>query len=120
MIDLVENLLSISRIENGQMDLHLSLEVVINLVNNAVKNTPVGSKITIRSEQIGHYVYVYVEDNGPGISDDMKPHIFEMFYTGKNVVSARYSKWISLTESLFAIFFRIRLTVIACYGIINI
>ena len=129
MIDLVENLLSISRIENGQMDLHLSLEVVndvieeallhidrnadqhqiiiqptsdvliarmdarlimqvlINLVNNAIKNTPVGSKITIRSEQIGHYVYVYVEDNGPGISDDMKPHIFEMFYTGKNVVS---------------------------------
>lgn len=26
---------------------------------------------------------IQVEDNGPGICDEMKPHIFEMFYTGK-------------------------------------
>ncbi|MBE6994225.1 MAG: sensor histidine kinase KdpD [Ruminococcaceae bacterium] len=129
MINLVENLLSISRIENGQMDLHLSLEVVndvveealrhvdknaamhhiivqsssdvliakmdarlitqvlINLVNNAIKNTQIGSEITIRSEQAGSFIHVCVEDNGPGIPNDMKPHIFEMFYTGQNVVS---------------------------------
>ncbi len=129
MIGLVENLLSISRIENGQMDLHLSLEVVndvieealrhvdknadqhhievqqgndvliarmdarlitqvlINLVNNAIKNTQAGSEIRIRSGQAGSIIYVYVEDNGPGIPNDMKPHIFEMFYTGQSAVS---------------------------------
>ncbi len=60
---------------------------MINLVNNAIKNTQSGSEIRIRSEQAGSSIYVYVEDNGPGISNDMKPHIFEMFYTGQNEVS---------------------------------
>ena len=123
LINLVENLLSISRIENGQMDLHLSLNVVndvidealkhvdkkasdhiitvtqsadiliarmdarliaqvlINLVNNAIKNTQSGSHINIRSEKDGDFVYVTVSDDGPGIPDSMKPHVFEMFYT---------------------------------------
>ena len=30
---------------------------------------------------------IQVEDNGPGICDEMKPHIFEMFYTGKNTIA---------------------------------
>ena len=129
LIDLVENLLSISRIENGQMDLHLSLDVVndvieealrhidrnasqhniiielsrevlfarmdarlitqvlINLINNAIKNTQAGSEIRIISGKADNNIYVQVKDNGPGIPDSTKPHIFEMFYTGQNDVS---------------------------------
>ncbi|MBR4743590.1 MAG: sensor histidine kinase KdpD [Oscillospiraceae bacterium] len=129
LIDLVENLLSISRIENGQMKLNLSMEVmsdvidealkhvdrnadqhhitvresgdillvnmdarlvmlvVINLINNAVKNTPPGSDICVESRQAGEEAVVTVRDNGPGIPDDIKPHVFEMFYTGQNKVS---------------------------------
>lgn len=129
LIDLVENLLFISRIENGQMDLHLSMnimddvieealrhvdkkasqhritveqsgdvlvakmdarlitQVLINLINNAVKNTQNGSEIRIRSEQTDGFLLVHVEDNGPGIADSMKPHIFEMFYTGQGKVT---------------------------------
>ena len=129
LIDLVENLLSISRIENGQMDLHLSsevmgdvidealkhvdrnaarhhiavratddillvdmdarliMQVLINLINNAVKNTPAGSHISIESRQAGNEAEVIVCDDGPGIPDDMKPHVFEMFYTGQNKVA---------------------------------
>ena len=129
LIDLVENLLSISRIENGQMELHLSTEVMsdvieealkhvdrhaaehsltvrdtddlllvdmdarlimqvlINLINNAVKNTPPGSEICIESGQAGTEAVVTVRDNGPGIPDDVKPHVFEMFYTGQNKVA---------------------------------
>ena len=30
---------------------------------------------------------VIVRDDGPGIPDDVKPHVFEMFYTGKNKVA---------------------------------
>ena len=129
LIDLVENLLSISRIENGQMDLHLSLEVMndvidealkhvdrnaarhhitvqndddlllvnmdarlimqvlINLVNNAIKNTPAGSEILIRSGREENEALVSVCDNGPGIPDPVKSHVFEMFYTGQNKVA---------------------------------
>ncbi|MBE6016953.1 MAG: sensor histidine kinase KdpD [Lachnospiraceae bacterium] len=129
LIDLVENLLSISRIENGHMDLNLSLEVLgdviaealkhvdrrsdqytitveepddlllvnidprlimqvlINLINNAVKNTPAGSRINIRSRQENGFAVINVCDDGPGIPDDVKPHVFEMFYTGQNKVA---------------------------------
>lgn len=129
LIDLVENLLSISRIENGQMELHLSseimsdvveealrhidrnasqhsiivqetddillvdmdarliMQVLINLINNAVKNTPPGSEIRIESRQAGKEAVVAVRDNGPGIPDDVKPHVFEMFYTGQSKVA---------------------------------
>ena len=129
LIDLVENLLSISRIENGQMELHLSsevmndvieealrhvdrnaaehnitiqntddillvdmdaqliMQVLINLINNAVKNTPPGSEIRVESCQKGGEAVVTVRDNGPGIPDDVKPHVFEMFYTGQNKIA---------------------------------
>ena len=129
LIDLVENLLSLSRIENGQMDLNTSLEVLddvieealkhidrnadrydirvtsadeillvdmdsrlimqvlINLINNAVKNTPPGTIIRVESERSGDNAVVKVIDNGPGIPDDMKPYVFEMFYTGQSKVA---------------------------------
>ncbi len=129
LIGLVENLLSVSRIENGKMELHLSTEVLsdvveealkhvdrnasqhqievqnaeelllvdmdsrlimqvlINLINNAVKNTPVGSEIMVRSEREGDSAVISVCDNGPGIPEDIKPYVFDMFFTGKNEVA---------------------------------
>ena len=69
------------------MDARLIMQVLINLINNAIKNTPVGSEICIRSEQSENEAIVTVSDNGQGIPDDMKPHIFEMFYTGENKIA---------------------------------
>ena len=63
------------------------MQVLINLINNAVKNTPEGSEISIESRQEREEAVVVVRDNGPGIPDDIKPHIFEMFYTGPNMVA---------------------------------
>lgn len=129
LIDLVENLLSISRIDDGQIELRMSTDVVndvieealrhvdrnaaehhitvqddgelllarmdpklimqvlINLINNAIKNTQIGSDITIQSQREGQMVVVSVCDNGPGIPDERKPHIFEMFYTGESKIA---------------------------------
>ena len=68
------------------MDARLIMQVLINLINNAIKNTPPGSEIRIESRQVGNEAVVTVRDNGPGIPDDVKPHVFEMFYTGRSKV----------------------------------
>ena len=53
----------------------------------AIKYTPPGSIICIRGIKADGKAQISVEDNGPGIPDEMKPHIFEMFYTGKTTIA---------------------------------
>ena len=126
---LVENLLSITRIEDGRMNLQISpqlmdemieealhhvnrkscehtittqygdeillvnvdarliMQVVVNLVDNAIKYTPVGSVIQISAYRKDHQVVVDVADNGPGIPDRAKAQVFEMFYTGQSRIA---------------------------------
>lgn len=126
LIGLVENLLSVTRLEDGQMKLTMSpqlleevieealqhidrssishtietafedelllaemdarliVQVLINLVNNALKYTPAGSRILVRAKKKGSFVQVRVEDNGPGLSKEDQQHIFDMFYTGQS------------------------------------
>ena len=71
----------------ARMDAKLIVQVVINIVDNAIKYTPVGSSITILTEREGDKAVVHIADNGPGIPDDVKPHIFDMFYSGANKVA---------------------------------
>lgn len=128
LINLVENLLSVTRIENGTMELNiqgemiedvideafhhvnrrgkqqeilveceellmvridvkLMIQVIINLVDNAVKYTPAGSTIIVKAEKHGSRALISVLDNGPGIPDEQKPRLFQMFYTAGHVVS---------------------------------
>ena len=139
LISLVENLLSVTRIEEGRMNFNMSvqlmdevieeamkhinrkgaernviveyknelliarmdakliIQVIINLVDNAIKYTPMGSEIRITSESREGFVSVSVADNGNGISDDMKSRVFEMFYTGDNkIVDSRRSLGLGL------------------------
>ena len=70
-----------------KMDPRLIMQVLINLINNAVKNTQEGSEICIESSRTENEAVVSVRDNGPGIADDVKQHVFEMFYTGRNKVA---------------------------------
>lgn len=80
------------RVERGElllarMDAGLIVQVVINLVDNAVKYTPVGSEIVIGVRKQGDRVLVSVSDDGPGIPDEKKARIFDMFYSGANRVA---------------------------------
>ena len=57
-------------------------QVVNNLINNAVKFTPVGS-IRIGYRRTGEdMVELFVEDTGNGMSEEVLEHIFERFYKG--------------------------------------
>jgi len=65
-------------------DARLIVQVILNLLDNAVKYTPPGSHIWITAYKAGHEVRVSVEDDGPGIPDDQKPYIFDLFYSSGN------------------------------------
>ncbi len=145
LISLVENLLSVSRISEGRMNINMSVQVVdevitealrhigrkakehnivtdvgdelllakmdarlisqviINLVENAIKYTPKGSTITVRAEDMGEHIAISVVDNGAGIPDDRKKDVFRMFYTGsRKIVDCHRSLGLglSLCESI--------------------
>ena len=70
-----------------RMDVRLIIQVLVNLIDNAIKYTLPGSVICIRGIKTEGKAQISVEDNGPGIPEEMKPHIFEMFYTGKTTVA---------------------------------
>ncbi len=139
LIRLVENLLSVTRIENGEMQLNkvldnfedvvvealkhidrnksdheikvctpkeiiianmdarLITQVIINIINNAIKYTPVGSTIEIKYGYEGNMICVRISDNGPGMDDKAKEHAFDMFFTGQNkIADSRRSMGIGL------------------------
>jgi two-component system CheB/CheR fusion protein len=55
------------------------LQVVWNLISNAVKFTDPGGAIDIRLEQFGNAARLCVMDTGTGISADFAPHVFELY-----------------------------------------
>lgn len=55
-------------------------QVLINLIRNAVKYSPPGSKILLRAERIGKMIKVLVADSGCGIPDEELEHIWNRFY----------------------------------------
>ena len=126
LINLVENLLSITRLEEGRMninftteiveevvaeaikhvykpekghnisvfnkdelllakmDARLIVQVIINILDNAIKYTPPNSTITVTTEKKKDKAVISIADNGAGIPDELKERVFDMFYTGAN------------------------------------
>ena len=129
LINLVENLLYSTRIEEGRMSLNSSpellgeileeavrhighkseghplvasceddfllvradaklvVQVITNLVDNAIKYTPSGSSVTVTARRAGNLAEVQVADTGAGIPDDEKIKIFEKFYCGNHKIA---------------------------------
>ena len=127
--NLVENLLAVTRIEEGHMklntqpqlveeivseamqhisrkkaehtitvshgkdlllakcDARLIMQVIINLVDNAIKYTSAGSHIEVSTKEENGFAVLSVADDGPGISDEEKGKVFRMFYTGSNPIA---------------------------------
>ena len=71
----------------AKCDARLIIQVIINLVDNAIKYTPVGSHITITTKQNEHQTEISVADNGAGIPDSEREKVFQMFYSGSNPVA---------------------------------
>jgi len=71
----------------AKCDARLIIQVIINLVDNAIKYTPAGSHITITTKQNEQHTEISVADNGAGIPDSEKEKVFQMFYSGSNPVA---------------------------------
>jgi signal transduction histidine kinase len=62
----------------------LMREVMTNLLNNAIEAAPNGGKVDISTGRRGNgWPYVSVGDNGPGVPDDKRHHLFEPHFTTK-------------------------------------
>ncbi|MTI56568.1 sensor histidine kinase [Geosporobacter ferrireducens] len=66
------------------MDGKLIEQVLINLIDNAIKYTPKGTTIEIRAFEAGESAYMEVSDNGEGVPEDSIKHIFNRFYTSES------------------------------------
>ncbi len=62
----------------------LVLQVLTNLVENAIKYCPEGAKIETQWKKDGAFVVLKVIDNGPGVSEEHAPRLFERFYRVQN------------------------------------
>ena len=71
----------------AKCDARLIIQVMINLVDNAIKYTPAGSHITINTKQNEQHTEISVADNGAGIPDNEKEKVFHMFYSGSNPIA---------------------------------
>jgi two-component system phosphate regulon sensor histidine kinase PhoR len=57
-------------------------QVLVNLLDNALKFTPIGGRITVSLDDTGERVTCKITDTGPGIPLTEIPHLFERFYRG--------------------------------------
>lgn len=60
-------------------------QVWTNILDNAIDATPEGGRIRISASTFADRIDVCIEDSGSGIPEDVLPHIFEPFYTTKDV-----------------------------------
>lgn len=60
-------------------------QLLLTLVDNALKYTPSGGKVRLDLERDGRWVKFVVADSGPGVAPEDLPHIFERFYRAKSV-----------------------------------
>ncbi|MCR5882504.1 ATP-binding protein [Rhizobacter sp. J219] len=64
-------------------------QVVTNLVDNAIKYTPVGRRIWVRVRPDGGEVVFEVEDEGDGIAPELLPRVFDLFVQGERTLDRR-------------------------------
>ncbi|MCB0349772.1 MAG: CHASE2 domain-containing protein [Bdellovibrionales bacterium] len=67
-------------IEVDQVLIH---EVILNLVENAIKYSPEEGQVKISSQEVDDQVIIMVEDTGPGIPEQEQAQIFDKFYRGE-------------------------------------
>lgn len=59
------------------------IQLLVNLLLNAAEASPSGAQVSVYLEVGGDMIHLVVDDDGPGIPDDLKRRIFEPFFSTK-------------------------------------
>ena len=74
-----------------RFDRERMIQLLTNLVGNALKFTPPGGFVSVRLNDTPEGATIEVRDSGPGIPPDELPRVFDRFYRGTNTGEARAS-----------------------------
>jgi signal transduction histidine kinase len=66
------------------------VDVIVNLLDNAIKFTPTGGKVEVGALVDNDKIHVYVSDSGIGIPTDKIPNLFGRFYQVDSSIKRRY------------------------------
>jgi two-component system, OmpR family, sensor kinase len=66
-------------VEASRDEIH---RLTINLLENALRHTPAGTQISVRTSSAGDQAMLVVQDNGPGVPPELAPRLFERFVRG--------------------------------------
>lgn len=67
-----------------QLDKFVFEKIITNLISNAVRYTPNGGTVTIKTDLDDNFWYLIISDTGIGIPEEEQKHIFEEFYRARN------------------------------------
>lgn len=81
-IQIVENICK--QRKGFKLDKFLFEKIMTNLISNAVRYTPAGGTVTIKTDLDDDYWYLIISDTGIGIPKEEQKHIFEEFYRASN------------------------------------
>ena len=73
----------LSGVPNLEFDAAYVGRVLANLVDNALRYTPAGGEVVLKTATVDDGVEVQVRDTGPGIDEADRPHVFDRFYRGE-------------------------------------
>lgn len=83
-------------------DLNWTAEALGNILKNCMEHTPVGGTITVTTEETALFTEIVVEDNGPGISKEDLPYLFDRFYKGEGSSDDSVGIGLALSRSIIA------------------
>lgn len=79
--------LNLEPLFSQELDSTLIQEVIINLIENAIKYSPLNGQIFIHSWEENNFIHLMVKDNGPGIPQNEQNLIFEKFFRGQSEIN---------------------------------
>jgi signal transduction histidine kinase len=73
-----------------RVDVEKTVSALMNILNNAIRFSPIGEKIILGARQEGKDALLWVQDNGIGIAADQLEAIFREFKQGEPSLTRRY------------------------------